>query len=169
MNKFWIFLFLSLFACEQKGLEKILIPEGLEVLQANENVKKLCLTCFKKLVVYLNIKKNSIYLFEINPGFWVDLLENHPELSVIIVITGQDPVKKRDRAYVIQGLEKTNFPFEVLYDPENKFYELNNLKSSKYPESGLQAFFVKDQDFFGTAEIGIPKLFEESFEKFIAD
>jgi hypothetical protein len=172
MRRFLISLvFLScFFGCKKKDeRETIRIPEGLEEVGYGENSKELCLSCSKKLIVYLNLEINSMLLFGMQPDFWTDLQDNYSELGVVCVIAGQNPEKKRDRDYVIQSLEQAQFPFQVIYDPENKFFELNGLKPGINPKSSIKTFFTKDDVFHSSPEIGIPEIFEGQLEGFLKE
>lgn len=162
-------VFLScFFGCKEKGeLETIRIPEGLEVVGFGENSKDLCLSCSKKLIVYLNLEVNSMYLFGIHPDFWTEMRDKYPEIGVVCVIAGQNTEKKRNRAYLIRSLEEARFPFQVIYDPENRFFELNGLKPGINPKSSIKTFFTKDDVYHSSPEIGIPEIFEGQLEEFL--
>lgn len=121
------------------------------------------------MIVYLNLEINSMLLFGLQPDFWTDLQDNYPELGVVCVIAGQNPEKKRDRDYVIQSLEQVQFPFQVIYDPENKFFETNELKPGINPKSSLQTFFTKNDEFFSSPEIGVPELYKLRLEEFLKE
>lgn len=158
------------FACKEKEeRETIRIPEGLETVGYGENSKELCLSCSKKLIVYLNLKINSMLLFGMQPDFWIEMRDKYPEIGVVCVIAGQNPEKKRDRDYVVQSLEQAKFPFQVVYDPENKFFELNVIKPGINPKSSLQTFFTKDDEFFSSPEIGVPELYKVHLEEFLKE
>ncbi|GAB2479710.1 hypothetical protein [Algoriphagus taiwanensis] len=172
MRRFLISLIFMgiLLGCKEKAEnEKISIPEGLEAVGYGGNSKELCLSCSKKLIAYLNIEINSMYLFGMNPGFWTDMRDKYPEIGVIWVIAGQNAEKKRDRGYVIRSLEEAQFPFQVLYDPENRFFEMNGLQPGINPKSSLKFFFTKDDVYFSSPQVGIPELFEGEVEEFLKE
>ena len=172
MRQFLIYLaFMGFFlGCQEKtGIEKIRIPEGLETVGYGENSKELCLSCSKKLIVYLNLEINSMHLFGMNPDFWTDMRDKYPEIGVVCVVAGQNDEKKRDRNYVIQSLEQARFPFQVLYDPENRFFEINELKPGINLKSSIQTFFTNDDLYFSSPEIGIPELYQKQLEDFLRD
>jgi hypothetical protein len=158
------------FGCKEKGEnETIRIPEGLEAVGYGENSKELCLSCSKKLIAYLHLEINSMYLFGMNPDFWTDIRDKYHEIGVVWVIAGQNPEKKRDRDYVIRSLEQAQFPFQVIYDPENRFFELNGLQPGINPKSSLKFFFTKDDVYFSSPQVGIPELFKEQVEEFLKE
>jgi hypothetical protein len=158
------------FGCKEKTkIEKIGIPEGLEVVGYGENSKELCLSCSKKLIIYLNLEINSMYLFGMHPHFWTDMRDKYPEIEVVCVIAGQNSVKKRDKTYVIRSLEQAKFPFQVLYDPENRFFEMNRLQPGINPKSSIQTFFTKGDLYFSSPEIGIPEFYQKQLEEFLRE
>lgn len=158
------------FGCKEKSeRETIRIPEGLEVVGYGENSKELCLSCPKKMIVYLNLEINSMLLFGLQPDFWTEMRDKYPEIGVVCVIAGQNTEKKRNRAYVIRSLEEARFPFQVIYDPENMFFETNELKPGINPKSSLQTFFTKNDEFFSSPEIGVPELYKLRLEEFLKE
>ena len=172
MRKFLIsFVFLScFFGCKEKSeIRKVTIPEGLESIGYGENSKELCLTCSKKLIVYLNLEINSMYLFGVQPNVWKDMRDKYPDVGVVCVIAGKSYEKKRDRSYVIRSLEEAKFPFQVLYDPENRFFELNKLNPGINHKSSIQTFFTNKDVLFSSPEIGMPELFKEQLEEFLKE
>jgi len=172
MKQYLVFLvFMSCFSsCSEKSESQLIkIPEGLEAVGFGENSKELCLSCSKKLIVYLNLEINSMYLFGMNPDFWTDMRDKYPEIGVVCVLAGQNAEKKRDRSYVIRSLEEAQFPFQVIYDPENKFFELNGLQPGINPKSSLKFFFTKDDVYFSSPQVGIPELFKEQVEEFLKE
>ncbi|GMQ26246.1 hypothetical protein Aoki45_29280 [Algoriphagus sp. oki45] len=171
MRRFLIYLFfLGFLGCKEKAeIEKISIPEGLEAVGYGENSKELCLSCSKKLIVYLNLEINSMYLFGMNPDFWTDMRDKYPEIGVVCVLAGKNAEKKRDRNYVIRSLEEARFPFQVLYDPENRFFEMNGLQQGINPKSSLKFFFTKDDVYFSSPQVGIPELFQGQVEEFLKE
>lgn len=159
-----------LIGCKEKDeREMIRIPEGLEAIGYGETSKELCLSCSKKLIAYLHLEINSMYLFRMNPDFWMDIRDKYPEIGVIWVIAGQNHENKRDRDYVIRSLEQAKFPFQVIYDPENRFFELNKLQPGINPKSSLKFFFTKDDEYFSSPQVGIPELFKEQVEEFLKE
>jgi hypothetical protein len=158
------------FSCrENTEISKIIIPDGLEQIGKGENSKEICLKCSKKLIIYLNLEINSMHLLGINPDFWNDLRNKHPKLGIVCIIAGRNLEKKRDRNYIIKSLKESKFPFQVIYDPENKFFEMNNLQPGKNPKSSIQTFLTSSDEFILSPEIGIPELFEEQFKEFLLE
>ena len=104
-----------------------------------------------------------------HPNLWTEIRDKHPEIGVVCVIAGQNPEKKRDRDYVIRSLEEAQFPFQVIYDPENRFFELNELQPGINPKSSIKTFFANHDVFHSSPEIGIPELFKEQLEEFLKE
>lgn len=160
-----LFLIVLLFSSCNDHLTTIRFPEGLEELRIGENSKALCLDCPKKFVGYLDLSQRGLHTMELTSERWQELYLNHPEFSVIWVF-GRESAKI-DKSELKRLLEEMGYPYSVIYDKENKFYELNQLEKIPYEVKAIQSYFVDGEDIIIDAEPGIPNLFKKQVIEFL--
>ncbi|WP_092894664.1 hypothetical protein [Algoriphagus aquimarinus] len=149
----------------QKHPSTIKFPEGLEELEIGENSKKLCIDCPKKFVGYLDLTQRDLFFLKMNSKGWKDLIVDYPELEVIWVFAGQS--EHIEKTELVRLLEEMGYPYSVIYDKENKFFELNQLDKIPYEVKAIQSYFVDGDDVIIDAEPGIPNLFRKQVIEFL--
>lgn len=145
----------------------IKFPDDLEELQIGGNSKSLCLDCPKKIVGYLDMTQRDLFFLKLTSKVWDDLVANHPELEVIWVFSGEN--KRVDKKELVRLLGEMKYPYSVLYEKENKFYEMNQLEKIPYEVKAIQCYFVNGEDVFVNAQPGVPGLFQEQLDEFLGD
>jgi|AntRauMFilla1563_2_1112583.scaffolds.fasta_scaffold00781_6 hypothetical protein len=143
----------------------IRFPEGMEELKIGENSKALCSDCPKKFVGYLDLTQRGLHFMELTAKMWQELYLNHPEFSVIWVFGGESV--KIDKNELKRLLEEMGYPYSVMYDKENKFYELNQLEKIPHEVKAIQSYFVNGDDIIIDAEPGMPNLFRKQLSEFL--
>ena len=160
-----LFLTITLLSSCRDHPTTIKFPEGLEELRIGENSKPLCLECPKKFVGYLDLTQRDLFFLEMNSKGWIDLKFNYPELEVIWVFAGKN--QRIDKSDLVRMLDDMGYPYSVLYDKKNKFYEMNQLDKIPYEVKAIQSYFVDGEDVIINAESGIPSLFKKQVIDFL--
>ncbi|SNS03545.1 hypothetical protein SAMN06295967_102166 [Belliella buryatensis] len=161
-------LIFMLSSCSDGPPKTIEFPEGLEQIYVGEESKDLCLECEKKLVAYFSLESGrSISYFQMTSKNWKSLKENYNDLPVIFVFGGEDPNGKWDKSYLLRLLKSVDFPYPVLYDPKDEFYETNNLQNSTEELKDIHVFFVENNMIHSKPEPGVPELFSKQVKGFL--
>ncbi|SFT68510.1 hypothetical protein SAMN04489724_1600 [Algoriphagus locisalis] len=143
----------------------ITFPDGLEEIQLGSNSESLCLDCPNKLVGYIDLSQRNPYFMKVNPDLWRDLHDNYPELEVIWVFAGEND--KMNKQKLVEFLIEFDYPFSVLYDRQNSFFEHNKLVNVSFENIWIQSYFVRGEDIILSAEPGISELFQEQLDDFL--
>ncbi|MBN7810328.1 hypothetical protein J0A68_05125 [Algoriphagus sp. H41] len=167
LNRFLIFsLLLAASACNSKEHPQTLqLPEGLELINQRQGTKEICHSCEKKIVLYHDMTLSSFYFLKMSQELWIDLAEEHPEISVILYSYGENKEKGRTKESIESYLHEISFPYQVYYDKENEFYELNELEKIPYKWKAIQSYMVLDGKVLGRSEFGIPELFAQNINE----
>jgi len=164
-----LLLVIGLFSCDSQPAGQMIFPEGLERFNSDLPAKQVNLEMENKLVFYLDISERSLYLFSSNMTDWEDFALQHPDLSVLIYLSGVDPKGQKTKEKMEEYLKSNQFPFEVFLDPEYQLYDLNELDSIPHENKTLQIYYVKGNQILGPSNFGIPNIREEELERFFGD
>lgn len=164
-----LLLVIGLFSCDSQPAGQMIFPEGLERINSDLLAKKVNLKIENKLVFYLDISERSLHLFSSDMTNWGDFAVQHPDLSVLIYLSGNDQKGQRTKEKMEEYLKFNHFPYEVFLDPEYQLYNLNKLDSIPYENKTLQVYYVKGNQILGPSNFGIPKIRDEELERFFGE
>lgn len=154
MNKVLIcfFLFCLLFACQKKP-EKMIFPDNLEIIHQGNPP---CPDCNEKAVFYVNIAKSSTYLFTDNILNWKDFAASYPDLSVIVYLGGEGKDGKNSPDQLRSFFKRQDFPYPVYLDPEDQFFQINQLDNVDLEYKTVLHFLVEENQILDLYEFGDP-------------
>lgn len=161
--KFKLFLIqlLLLVSCTEKP-EKMVFPEGVEVLSLGNDTGLIDLNAENKVVVFHDFAISSFFAFS-RQFDWKGYQSNFPEISFLFYFSG------KDKNHLESELTALEFPYPVIFDPDYRFYKENNLDSIKSKYRNLFAYRVKNDFSIGPAQIGIPELLKKQLDSMVKE
>ncbi|TDK50088.1 hypothetical protein [Algoriphagus formosus] len=154
MNKLFAYFFLIclVFACHNKP-EQMIFPENLEIIHQGNPP---CPDCNEKAVFYVNMAKASTYLFTDNIVNWKDFAATYPDLSVSVYLGGEGKDGKNSPQQLRSFFEKQDFPYPVYLDPEDDFFETNQLDKIDVTYKTVLHFLVEGNRIVDLYNFGMP-------------
>lgn len=154
MNKLLAYFFLSclVLSCHSAP-EQMIFPENLEIIHQGNPP---CPDCEEKAVFYLNIAERSTYLFTDNIVNWKDFAASYPNLSVSVYLGGEGKDGKNSPEQIRSFFKKRDFPYPVYLDPENEFFEVNQLDYIDLDNKFVLHFLVEGNRILELYNFGMP-------------
>ncbi|AFL83098.1 hypothetical protein Belba_0439 [Belliella baltica DSM 15883] len=140
--------------------EVFTIPSSLEIVDVVEESKEVCLECEHKIVVYCDYSLRSLSFLKVSMQSWSEISDEYPDVGFLFVFHG------KNKSTLERTLKEYEFPFQVMFDQDNEFYNLNNLEKSSTKNKPLQAFHLDGLKNVKIAQIGIPNLLRKEIEEF---
>lgn len=154
---FLSFLVFTLFSCEKIDSE-LVFPENLETINLHDG--DIDYENPMKVIVFLDRSLTGYYPLE--PIFkWDETFnEKNPDVQVVVYLGNVFPEEK-----VQEKLDKLKFNYPVILDPQNLFYQSNNLDTIPWDNKRILGLLVRDKKVIDYAEVWISELIQRQIAK----